>query len=417
MEETVTCDVCRSGIGYPVCFQLNPCLHKACVKCFHEFVPAGVFDRCPCSGCREIVASSTLLELTETVRRSKTHTRAGTDPIVRSSSDDSDNIASLKENRSDAPAKTDTARIPPPPVSTGNGLLRAVQEVPHFRPDEQMDPFRHWAIEKPSLYTGFLYVAYRSKEDEATFYKSSFKAFDSSVFMDDNSTDELVKIFARILHPLLFPTRRGSFSDESDGERKRNVFFGSTGEHYRRQDRQHLAMRCLYAMSSGRVLTRAEQEEQFFGGTRKNPKQTEGETPQNQDSEPFLATRKLAKELLGAYKVSCAARTPPTPSSPRSLPVVHDLTRDDDGGSDCSPPIAPSTVFYEEPHRHRIPPDHDTDEKEPTEVPESKGGRSWANELGLNEILSKTEEECDNAPSPIVPAILWILSAVFILSK
>lgn len=53
----------------------------------------------------------------------------------------------------------------------------------------------------------------------------------------------------------------------------------------------------------------------------------------------------------------------------------------------------------------------------------SDDGRLWANELGLNEICdddlvaSSKNDNDDEDTSSIVPAILWILSAVFILSK
>ncbi|MGK3746991.1 MAG: hypothetical protein ACI90V_013854 [Bacillariaceae sp.] len=46
--------------------------------------------------------------------------------------------------------------------------IREIQEVSHFEPDEQMDPFRHWAIKKPELYTGLVYVAYRFSDDEVS---------------------------------------------------------------------------------------------------------------------------------------------------------------------------------------------------------------------------------------------------------
>jgi hypothetical protein len=294
-----------------------------------------------------------------------------------------------------------------------------------------MDPFRHWSIKKPNLYTGFLYVAYRSSENDATFYKSNFKAFDTSVFMDDNSTDEMVKIFARILHPLLFQQRRDNGSSrpttgggaelqtppprlvdpDSNSHQQHSPQGSCQSKHYRRQDRQHLAMRCMYALSSGRILTRSEQEEKF-GGTTKNLKRRDNQTA------PFLATQRLARELRKAYQTSCLARKKVTFEEPSSLspsPIVHDLRPLREKGSEPQTQKAP-TEFCEVPHL--IPPD----EEGPTDKTDNSesGDRAWANELGLmNEAWGSeiNKNDGENTSSPIVPAILWILSAVFILSK
>ena len=423
MEEIVDviCDVCGSGIKYPLCFQLNPCQHRACAQCFHQFVPAGVFHRCPCQGCNEWVTSSTLLELEN----------------MSASSCPRAPIRNKSETKGDIGTKQ------PYTHKSSNFFLRQVQEVPHFQPDEQMDPFRHWAIQKPDLYTGLIYVAYRSSEEQATFYKSCFKVYDSTVFMDDDSTDEMVKIFARILHPLLFqqqkrtdknsassvaPTNKGEESSSPPPPRlldplrnKSHLRDPKLSDHYQRQDRQGLAMRCMYALSSGRVLTRAEQEE-TFGGTRKNLKHSDDTQPT-----PVLAsTQQLARELLKAYQASHMARNHKEEPAPKETvlptpptPVVHDLRLHRDEDSE-GPSRDASSTFDE--GLHWIPPDESDNEgtKHTTlNHSESDSHRVWEKELGLNQVYGNQNEiEINNDTlSPVVPAILWILSAVFLLSK
>jgi len=316
-----------------------------------------------------------------------------------------------------------------------------------------MDPFRHWSIKKPDLYTGLIYVAYRSSETEATFYKSNFKAFDTSVFMDDNSTDEMVKIFARVLHPLLFQQRRDNGAgsprpttggaepqtpppclatpDKNIRHHHPSTQDSCPSEHYHRQDRQHLAMRCLYALSSGRILTRSEQEEKLFGaGTTKNLKRRDHQT----QTAPFLATQRLARELQKAYQASCMARKKVTFEEPSPLisplqPIVHDLSRPRrEKGSEGklqTPQKAPM-AFCEVSHLIGSPDESegspDKAENFESEYERESDDQTWANELGLmNEAwgseINKNDGEFENASSPIVPAILWMLSAVFILSK
>jgi hypothetical protein len=314
-----------------------------------------------------------------------------------------------------------------------------------------MDPFRHWSIKKPDLYTGLIYVAYRSSENDATFYKSNFKAFGTSVFMDDNSTDEMVKIFARVLHPLLFQQRRDTGDgspqpttggaepqippppsiatpDKSTHHHHPSSHDACPSEHYRRQDRQHLAMRCLYAMSSGRILTRSEQEEKLFGaGTTKNLKRCDHQT----QTAPFLATQRLARELRKAYQASCMARKKVTFEEPSPLlsplhPIVHDLhrpLRENGSERNLQTPQKAPTAFCEVPHLIGSP-DESADSPVKPDNFESEherecDDRAWANELGLmNEAWgSEIYKNDGDASSPIVPAILWMLSAVFILSK
>lgn len=145
-----------------------------------------------------------------------------------------------------------------------NEAMTPVQEVIHFEPDEQMDPFRHWAMKKPDLYSGFLYVAFRCNDEDASFYRANFKAADSTVFMDDNSSDDLVKIFARVLHPLLF--RKDYFNEPKEEKDGIMVSSSRPSSEYvlpssRQQEQQQLALRSLYALSSGRLMSSEEQKE------------------------------------------------------------------------------------------------------------------------------------------------------------
>jgi hypothetical protein len=184
-----------------------------------------------------------------------------------------------------------------------------IQEVSHFEPDEQMDPFRHWAMKKPQLYTGFLYVAYRMNDDEATFYKTNFKALNSTVFMDDSSSDELVKIFARILHPLMFrrnflgvnakhsrPGATDCAVATGNGCDKENIHTTYVIPPAKTQRDQYLAMRCLYTLSSGRVLTRQEQKE------------IEQFSHIDLERKAHACARFLARELICTYKKSSTVR-------------------------------------------------------------------------------------------------------------
>ncbi len=458
MEEVlgVTCDVCRSGIKYPICFQLNPCQHRACVRCFHQFLPVGVFHRCPCKDCHEWIASSTLLELKGMIE-TKSSPRT---PSTKRNPQNAGATTFLQDGR--------TQRQEDP------SYLRQIQEVPHFQPDEQMDPFRHWAIHKPSLYTGLIYVAYRSSQDQATFYKSGFKAYDSTVFMDNDSSDELVKIFARILHPLLFQESRrdkNSASKSKAGEpsppsssspspppprlldpifhhdKKDDRHAADTrldDHYYDRKDRQHLAMRCMYALTSGRVLTRAEQEETFWGKTRKNPKQS------NRDKDVPVAvlannTRQLALELLKAYQASlCMAQnggdeiassakkqsSPPPPTTTTPMTIIHDLRpRQKEISKHDAPKEIPSTTTCEGPHDWIVSPNDTSDDEETNHVAtnlsitDSSSERAWADELGQYSFDDNKEENENlihnndkDIPSGVIPTILWILGAVFALS-
>jgi hypothetical protein len=162
----VTCDICTARIVYPVYFLLKPCSHTACVKCFHEMVPAKVFLRCPCSGCRESVTSSTLLEITSTeCNNSRISLK-----LSSSNQPPSLDSTSVTTSDSDADASNSNSYNNSPKAEKLHSLeyIRAIQEVPHFEPDEQMDPFRHWAIKKPEIYTGFMYVAYRFSNHEVS---------------------------------------------------------------------------------------------------------------------------------------------------------------------------------------------------------------------------------------------------------
>lgn len=274
----VSCDVCGLEARYSVCFLLKPCSHRACVKCFHEAVTASYALRCPCSDCHKWVTSSVLMELAGPANMVQTTAKVS---IARSST-----ITSIE--------------------GTDENKLMEIQEVSHFEPDEQMDPFRHWAMKKPQLYTGFIYVSYRMKEDEAAFYKTNFKALNSTVFMDDSSSDELVKIFARILHPLLFRKdfldtnaehhRHGSITTARYDCEKENFPTAYVVPPPKTQRDQFLAMRCLYALCAGRVLSRQQQKEIEEGHH------------SYLERKAYACARFLARELIRTHKKSSTAR-------------------------------------------------------------------------------------------------------------
>ena len=161
----VTCDICKAGIVYPIYFLLKPCSHTACVKCFHEMVPAKVFSRCPCSGCHEWITSSILLEITNDEHINSIPSKS---PCQRLSLTDtiSTSVPTIASNATRF-STSSSLNVPKPELSLDISI-REVQEVQHFEPDEQMDPFRHWAIKKPKLYTGFVYVAYRFSDEEVS---------------------------------------------------------------------------------------------------------------------------------------------------------------------------------------------------------------------------------------------------------
>lgn len=261
------CHVCRTACSYRVCFVLKPCNHVACIKCFHQFVPASFALQCPCSGCQEWVQSSVLLEV---------------------NSDQKD-----PENK--APASTIETGHEHDPQST------FVQEVIHFEPDEQMDPFRHWAMKKPDLYSGFIYAAFRCNDEEASFYKTNFKAANSTVFLDDDSSDDLIKIFARVLHPLLFRKDFAKHHDRDATSCSPKMYdLPPHGDH----ERQDLALRSLYALSSGRVMSPNEQQQISCGSLESHSKIKQ---------KAVECAKNLAKELLISKRMkrhNTAACTP-----------------------------------------------------------------------------------------------------------
>jgi hypothetical protein len=173
---------------------------------------------------------------------------------LQNSSDESQDVTTFSRTKEEDTVKP--MEIPNTETKS-NHSMKHVQEVTHFEPDEQMDPFRHWATKKPDVYSGFLYVAFRCNDEEASFYRANFKAANSTVFMDDNSSDDLVKIFARVLHPLLF--RKDFFAEQN--KRSSGVESHYVIPSFQRQEQQQLALRSLYALSSGQLMSTEEQLE------------------------------------------------------------------------------------------------------------------------------------------------------------
>ncbi|MGK3746992.1 MAG: hypothetical protein ACI90V_013855 [Bacillariaceae sp.] len=213
--------------------------------------------------------------------------------------------------------------------------------------------------------------------------------------MDDNSSDEMVKIFARILHPLLF--RRDFSSSMKEGtsssvkQSSSNYVIPSTISD--QQDRQYLAMRCMYALSSGRVLTRKEQEEILGGCT------------DDSDRDAKI----LAKELMVAYKKSCCVSPESTTSSTSSLnnikknsPLSTNLQQQMELSMDSKRGEAIEML-------KRL-------NKGTKDDKSHDNNGQWVKELGLYDNCN-IDSGADDKSSPIIPVILWILSAAFILSK
>jgi hypothetical protein len=210
---------CGNGPSTPkttaIAFLFQPCSHMTCVCCFHEIVSTSCPLRCPSPGCRQWVKSSKLIE-------------------IRRSSIPGPQQKLMK-----------TLCDPPQVLET----IHEIQEVTAYTPDEQLDPFRFWALHEPPIHSAMVYVCYRSTEGEATFYNSFFNLSDNQVRnqqrqkanIDNDSAEELVKIFARIFHPLLFRSfRQRCNMTESRGQ-----------QHHDRI----LALRCLHALASGRVTS------------------------------------------------------------------------------------------------------------------------------------------------------------------
>jgi len=398
----VTCDICKARIVYPIYFLLKPCSHTACVKCFHEMVPAKVFSRCPCSDCHEWITSSILLEITNDEYIDSISSKSPSQRLSQTGST-STNVPTIA---SDASTRFSTTSNISKSGHSFDTSVREVQEVQHFEPDEQMDPFRHWALKKPKLYTGFLYVAYRFSDEEATFYKSNFKAVDSSVFIDDNSSDELVKIFARILHPLLFRRDFSCSVKERTSSMKESSNYIIPPAIIDQQDRQYLAMRCMYALSSGCVLTREEQEK-ILGDNIANCDRDEG---------GIDSTKFLAKELMVAYQKSCC-----TSSLSLSLKNNKQRTSSSINTHLCQQmelPMDSKREAIEMPKRLYSSQQvmiNNNDKSHHVDDNDTNYDR-WMKELGLFGKHSIDSGGSDSSP-PIIPVIIWILSAALILSK
>ena len=271
----IQCNGCLCPILYPIAFQLKPCNHMVCVKCFHQEVPASYSLQCPCFNCQNWISSSVLLEVT-----TNNHFPATSSPPINEC------------------------------ITT-----KPVQEVIHFEPDEQMDPFRFWAIKKPHLYSGLIYVAFRNTSDEASFYKANFKTLNSTVYIDDTSKDDLVKIFARIFYPLLFhknfqqqPNATSSSNNNNtlDDVSNYNIPPASSKLH----SRHEFALRCLYALSSGRIMSQEEQNDISTDQNNTNNSQ------RKLKEKAIHCAKSLAKELLPTKRSGTTHKNKSTKSNP-----------------------------------------------------------------------------------------------------
>ena len=216
--------------------------------------------------------------------------------------------------------------------------------------------------------------------------------------MDDNSSDEMVKIFARILYPLLF--RRDFSSSTKEG--MPSSAKQSSGSYVippaisDLQNRQYLAMRCMYALSSGCVLTRKEQEEILGSSMDDNLERVEGK-----DS----STKILAKELMVAYKKSCCV----SPESTISSSSLDNTKKTSPLPANLQQQMELSTYSK----RNAIETLRRMNEGMKDGKSHGNNGR-WVKELGLCDNYN-IDSVVDDKSSPIIPVILWILSATFIL--
>lgn len=177
------------------------------------------------------------------------------------------------------------------------------------------------------------------------------------------------------------------------------------------QDRQYLAMRCMYALSSGCVLTREEQEK-LLGDNISNCDRDEG---------GIDSTKFLAKELMVAYQKSCCT-LPKSASSPSfSLSLKNNKQKTSSSSihthlcqqmellMDSKQEAMPKRLYSSQQVMINNDKSHHVDDND-------TNYDRWMKELGLFGKHNIDSGGSDSSP-PIIPVIIWILSAALILSK
>ena len=152
----------------------------------------------------------------------------------------------------------------------------------------------------------------------------------------------------------------------------------------------------MYALSSGCVLTRKEQEEILGGSMDDNPERVGGKD---------ISTKFLAKELMVAYKKSCCVSPESTISS-----SFLDITKET---SPLPANLQQQMELSTHSKRNAIETLRRMNEGMKDGKSHGNNGR-WVKELGLCDNYN-IDSVVDDKSSPIIPVILWILSATFIL--
>jgi hypothetical protein len=196
----VSCEVTDVESNFFV--EAHPCGHMMCMVCFHLLESTTPYLVCPREDCGQRVLSSSLLRVEYT-----------------------------------------------------NSFVRSVQRTApeqHWQPHELLDPLRIWR-DTATVGRGVIAVGYKTSANRGPIYNLPF---DLENGISEEHRETTVKLFARILHPLLF---KDDISDKEAGlpdpdQCEMASFLGLAFKD------ESLAFLCLYALSTGKVMSRAEIE-------------------------------------------------------------------------------------------------------------------------------------------------------------
>jgi hypothetical protein len=198
-----TCVSCQgTDVEFNFFMELHACGHMLCGMCYHFHETPEAYLVCPSVGCDQQVLSSSLLR-----------------------------------------------------VKYNNANRRSVQRsapLKHWRPSKRLDSLRIWRDEA-TVGKGVIAVAYKTGQNKGPIYNMSF---DLEKGINEECRETCVKLFARILHPLLF---KDDISDKEAGlpdpdQCEMTTFLGLAFKD------ESLAFLCLYALSTGKVMSRADIE-------------------------------------------------------------------------------------------------------------------------------------------------------------
>jgi hypothetical protein len=174
--------------------ELWPCKHTLCLRCFHKYGSPKVLFHCPSASCVQHVASSVF--------------------------------------------EGEEVTHPSP------------NEDIKYNPDAHLDPVRHWIVEGAQDNTGIVYSIFKNAEGGATTYLVKYSLCMAVPMLDAQSRENVVKMFARVFHPLLFNEERLDKEaglpnmDESSQQEFTELAFRE----------KSLALPCLHALSTGEVF-------------------------------------------------------------------------------------------------------------------------------------------------------------------